>query len=79
MKLFAEIISGFKQLTIFATTSILNIWMGSDYACGYKNNKRPTLAEAHSESSQTSKMKPFSEIINRLKLFCELFLQKPSS
>ena len=70
MKLFAEIISGLKQLTIFATTSILNIWMGSDYVCGYKNNKRSTLAEAHSEPSQTSKIKLFSEIVNGLKLFC---------
>ena len=32
MDLFAKIINGWKTLTIFAKRSILDIWLGSEYA-----------------------------------------------
>ena len=32
MKLFAEVANSFQQLTIFVKSSILDVWMGSEYA-----------------------------------------------
>ena len=32
MELFAEIVKGFRLLTLFAKSSILHIWLGSEYA-----------------------------------------------
>ena len=31
---FAKIVKGFQSLTIFAKSSILDVWQGSEYACG---------------------------------------------
>ena len=32
MELFAEIVNGFKSLTLFAKNSIVDVWLGSKYA-----------------------------------------------
>ena len=38
MELFMEIVNGWKLLTIFAKSSILDIWLGSEYASVYNFN-----------------------------------------
>ena len=37
MKPFAKLVNGFKPLTTFAKTSILDLWLGSEYASGHES------------------------------------------
>ena len=39
MELFAKIVSGFRPLTVFTKTSILNVWQGSKYTSVINNAK----------------------------------------
>ena len=37
MKPFAKLFNGFKPLTTFAKTSVLDVWLGSEYASGHES------------------------------------------
>ena len=39
MKFFTKIVNGFQTLTIFAKSSIVNIWQGSEYVSGYSQEE----------------------------------------
>ena len=41
MEIFAKIVDGFQPLTILAKSSILDVWLGSEYVSrvGYKYSK----------------------------------------